>query len=103
MAGEALLDVDYDVVDEVISQLEDIVQNPQDTYISIGRLRQVFSNTNSDCANELMNVIDKYEDIYNLMLKLASNSINMLSMAKIMYTDFDYKMSAELEQSSGDK
>lgn len=98
--SETKLEVDYNVVNAVNTQLSLLNSSPQEVYIAIGKLRQTFLQSNSDCANALIDALDEYEEVYRLILKLAENSVKLLSFAKVMYTDMDDIMRKEIENNS---
>lgn len=83
------LRVDYDVLDACIKELEKINSSSQDIYIAIEGLRSHFSVSNSDTANALIDALDKYEEIYRLIVRLSENSADMLGKAKFVYADVD--------------
>ncbi|MCM1083775.1 MAG: hypothetical protein NC393_09760 [Clostridium sp.] len=90
------LKVSYAEIDNVISELRLITNHPEDIYITLGRLNNHFSTSNSDMANKMVATLSRYREAYDLMLDLCRNSVNMLTAAKYLYEDMDVTQSEEI-------
>lgn len=92
------LKISYSAVNSAINELHKISAHPEEVYVAIGKLRAGFSSSNSECANELVAALDKYQEVYSLVLELCNNSADMLRIAKLLYSDMDAGMSSELSE-----
>lgn len=93
----AKLKVSYAEIDKAISELNLIAGHPEDIYITLSRLSEHFSTSNSDMANEMVVALARYREVYDLMQELCRNSANMLTTAKYLYEDMDVTQSEEIE------
>lgn len=90
------LKVSYAEIDKVIHELRLILGHPEDIYITLNRLNNHFITSNSDMANEMAAALCRYREVYDLMLDLCRNSVNMLSVAKYLYEDMDATQAKEM-------
>ena len=72
----ASLKVSYSVINEAIMQLHNISSKPEEIYVAIGRLKSNFSISNSACAKELINAMDRYW-VSVIMLQICYKSQNI--------------------------
>ena len=92
--------VDYTILDECISELtlclgENEIQRIQ---MLIDSLDDLFINTNSETANALLLVKEKYSEANNKITTIGENVIGILNMAKMIYQNTDNE---NAEQISG--
>lgn len=96
MASE--VKVDYVMLDECISELQQIITTSGIDEIQrlILDLNYVFNNTNSDVANILIAKRDLYTQINGLLISLGNNAIAMLRTAKKIYEDTDMRLTEQV-------
>ena len=95
--------VDYTTLNECIDGLKTITVQVGGDEITklIASLDNVFSETNSDTANKLHSVKEKYNTVNNSLVAIARNGIDVLELAMKAYEDADANMQAQIDASSG--
>ncbi len=94
--------VDYSTLNECIEGLKTITVQVGGDEITklIASLDNVFSETNSDTANKLHSVKEKYNTVNNALVEIARNGIDVLELAMKAYEDADANMQAQIDASS---
>ncbi len=95
--------VDYSTLNECIEGLKTITVQVGGDEITklIASLDNVFSETNSDTANKLHSVKEKYNTVNNSLVAIARNGIDVLELAMKAYEDADANMQSQIDASSG--
>lgn len=93
------INVNHITLNECIAELKTITVRVGGDDVSrlLTSLGSVFNETNSDTANKLSSVIEKYTTVNNILISIANNAIEVLEMAKMVYEHADVDMKTKIE------
>lgn len=95
MAGTRTIRVDYDVINECISNITRSVSDYQ-IQIDLGKLQMIMDGSAGSYCQELRQAAATVKEAYQTIVELMYESNNMLNVAKQMFMDTDSGMSSAL-------
>ena len=86
--------VNHITLEECIAELKSITVRVGGDEVSrlLSSLESTFGETNSDTAIKLLSVKEQYTIVNNLLIAIANNAIDVLTMAKATYKHADAEM-----------
>lgn len=90
--------VDYELLDSCISELDTVYSNQQEVYNKIKKLQNYFWISQGDVTESLRDALDTYEEIYEIIMELCDNAVEVLRRAKLAYADVDRQIGEAINE-----